>query len=190
MDASTHILGPSHRVRPIQFKHYLTPITDTPLHLPPTRHLEDIVAGSHPSLGVEERVALTELLHRYSHVFPAPGDPATGRTQVVQHENETNGTRPVHCGPRRLAPTGLRTEQECGWEMLEGGQIEPSDSLWASPVVLVTKKDGSMCVCVDYRLLNSATAKDVYPWPRIDDSLRLLGRQQWFSTMNLASGYW
>ena len=74
--------------------------------------------------------------------------------------------------------------------MLLGGQIEPSDSLWASPVVLWTKKDRSTCFCVDYRRLNSLTTKDAYPLPRIDDSLRLLDNQQWYSTMDLASGYW
>ena len=74
--------------------------------------------------------------------------------------------------------------------MLLGGQIELSDSSWASPVVLVTKKDGSTHFCVDYRWLNSLTVNDAYPLPRIDDSLRLLGSQQWFSTMDLASGYW
>ena len=57
-------------------------------------------------------------------------------------------------------------------------------------MVLVTKKDGSTRFCVDYRHLNSLTVKDAYPLPRIDDSLRLLGNQQWFSTMDLASGYW
>ena len=96
----------------------------------------------------------------------------------------------MSCGPRRLAPAGLRREQDCVREMLSGGQIEPSDSPWASPVVLVTKKDGSTHFCVDYRRLNALTVKDAYPLPRIDDSLRLLGNQQWFSTMDLASGYW
>ena len=76
-------------------------------------HLEDIVAGSHPSLGGEGRTTLRNILHQYAHVFPAPGEPVTGRTTTVQHEIETNDTLPVRCGPRRLAPAGLRTEQTC-----------------------------------------------------------------------------
>ena len=63
-----------------------------------------------------------------------------GHTTVVRHDINTQGARPVRCGPRRLAPVGLRTEQTCIREMLEGGQIEPSDSPWASSVALVTKK--------------------------------------------------
>ena len=109
---------------------------------------------------------------------------------MTRHDIETNGARPVRCGPRCLAPTGLQTEQECIKDILEAGQIEPSDSPWASPVVLVTKKVGSTCFCVDYRRLNSVTVKDTCPLPRIDDWLRLLGHQQWFSMMDLASGYW
>ena len=153
-------------------------------------YLEDIIQGSHPSLGDTGRQSLRDLLHRYEHVFPAPGEPVTGHSKSVQHEIETNEGRPVRCGPRRLAPAGLRREQDCVKEMLTGGQIEPSDSPWASPVVLVTKKDGSTRFCVDYRWLNAMTIKDAYPLPRIDDSIRLLGNQQWFSTMDLASGYW
>ena len=123
-------------------------------------YLEDIVGGSHASLGDSGRQSLCDLLHRYEHVFPAPGEPVTGRSKSVQHEIVTKDGRPVCCGPRRLAPAGLRKEQECVKDMLTGGEIEPSDSPWASPVVLVTKKDGSTRFCVDYRRLNSLTVKD------------------------------
>ena len=123
-------------------------------------------------------------------MFPAPGEPVTGRSKSVQHEIVAKYGRPVRCGPRRLAQDCLRKKQKCVKDMLTGGQIEPSDSPWASPVVLVTKKDGLTCFCVEYRRLNSLTVKHAYPLPRIYDSLRPLGNQQWFSTMDLPSGYW
>ena len=87
--------------------------------------LDDIITGSHPSLGEVGQLSLRSLRHRYAHVLPAAGESVTGRTTLVQHEILTSDARPVRCGPRRLAPANLRTEQMCIKEMLVGGQIEP-----------------------------------------------------------------
>ena len=65
-----------------------------------------------------------------------------------------------------------------------------STSPWSSPIVLVTKKDGSTRFRVDYRKVNELCRKDVYPLPRIDDTLETLGGSQWFCTMDFASRYW
>ena len=68
--------------------------------------------------------------------------------------------------------------------------IRPSSSPWASPVVLVQKRDGTLRFCVDYRKINEVTTKDAYPLPRVDDTLNTLAGSQWFTTLDLLSGYW
>ena len=74
--------------------------------------------------------------------------------------------------------------------MLQNGVVRASTSPWASPIVLVKKKDGGTCFCVDYRKLNDVTRKDTYPLPRIDETLHALAGARLFSTWDLASGYW
>ncbi len=74
--------------------------------------------------------------------------------------------------------------------MLQQGVVEPSQSPWSSPVVLVTKYDGTIGFCVDYRWVNQVTHKDSYPLPWIDDTLDSLAGSVWFSSMDLCSGYW
>ncbi|UYV79019.1 hypothetical protein LAZ67_17000657, partial [Cordylochernes scorpioides] len=79
---------------------------------------------------------------------------------------------------------------ECLEKYSEMGIVQPSESPWSSPVVLVKKKDGSWRFCVDYRKLNKVTKKDVYPLPRNDDVLDSLTGAKFFSSMDLRTGYW
>jgi hypothetical protein len=74
--------------------------------------------------------------------------------------------------------------------MHKNGLVEPSYSPWSSPPLLVKKKDGTWRFCVDYRELNNVTKKDKYPLPRIDDALDPLGKSRYFTTLDLACGYW
>ena len=149
-------------------------------------HLRDLLDQTSRDLDTR----LADVLLRYSDLFPTPGSTLTGHTDAVEHEIDTGDSSPIHCAPRRMSPQKMKKEEECVTEMLTGGQIEPSDSPWSSPVVLVTKKDGGTRFCVDYRRLNDVTVKDAYPLPRIDDTLDMLAGKQWFSTLDLASGYW
>ena len=75
-------------------------------------------------------------------------------------------------------------------QMLEQGVVKPSSSPWSSPIVMVKKKDGSWRFCVDYRKLNSVTRQDAYPLPRIDATIDSLAGATYFTTLDLASGYW
>src|ERR1044072_2038859 len=74
--------------------------------------------------------------------------------------------------------------------MLDQGLIEKAKGSWAFPVVLVRKKNGKLRFYVDYRPLNKVMKRDEYPLPRIDDMLDSLGGSAWFTSLDLASGYW
>ena len=73
--------------------------------------------------------------------------------------------------------------------MLEAGIITPSSSAWSSPVVIVSKRDNTIRVCIDYRQLNKTLVKDSFPLPRIDDIFATLGNSKFFTSIDLKSGY-
>ncbi|GBM60191.1 Transposon Ty3-I Gag-Pol polyprotein [Araneus ventricosus] len=109
---------------------------------------------------------------------------------MTQHRINTGNYPPIKQYPRRLPLAKKEEAERLVKEMVDNGIIEESSGLWASPIVLVKKKDGSTRFCVDYRKLNEITIKDNYPLPRIDDTLDALNGSQWFSTLDLKSGYW
>ena len=92
---------------------------------------------------------------------------------MIQHEIHTNGG-PIRQPYRRQNPQVRAQEQEQLQEMLQDGIVRPSVSPWASPVVMVKKKDGTLRFCIDFRKLNDVTTKDAQPMPRIDDTLEAL----------------
>nr|GFB44918.1 putative reverse transcriptase domain-containing protein [Tanacetum cinerariifolium] len=96
---------------------------------------------------------------------------------------------PVARTPYRLAPSELKELSDQLKELSEKGFIRPSSSPWGAPVLFVKKKDGSFCMCIDYRELNKLTVKNRYPLPRIDDLFDQLQRSSVYSKIDLRSGY-
>ena len=110
-----------------------------------------------------------------------------GRTNLAEHQVHTGSAHPVRLPPYRL-PHAYR---DTVWrELQEHGIVEPSSSEWASPIVLVKKKDGTLRFCVDYRRLNSVSQSDTYPMPRIDELIDQLGQAKCITTLDLTRGYW
>ena len=91
---------------------------------------------------------------------------------------------------RSIAPPLLDEVREHLKEMLDGGAICPSQSPWCNAVVLVWKKDGGLWFCIDFRRLNARTKKDSYPLPCMQEAMESMVRAQFFSTMDLKSGFW
>ena len=131
---------------------------------------------------------LNELFKEFQDVF-SQDDDDLGNTPLLEHGIETHGP-PLRQPYRRQNPAVRREEMTQVQQMLSSNVIRPSNSPWASPVVMVRKKDGSLRFCVDFRQLNAATIKDAHPLPRIDDLLDALHGAKWFSTLDLKSGYW
>jgi hypothetical protein len=112
------------------------------------------------------------------------------QTQIVEHEIKTKDATPIKQKAYRIAHSDHEFVKNEIQAMKEKGIIRESSSPWASPIVLVPKKNGKTRMCVDYRKVNKVTEKDVYPLPVIDDILESFEGAKWFSSLDLASGYW
>ena len=136
----------------------------------------------------DEKEKLLALLELYMDVIGSDND--LGCTNVLHHNIDTGSASPVRQPVHRLSLPAKEEVKKLLAEMLQKNVISPSTSPWASPIVLVQKKDGSTRFCVDYRKVNSLTRKDAYPIPKIDETLDTLAGAKLFSTLDLRSGYW
>ena len=148
-----------------------------------------LVENSGDTLDQQQKHHLFNLLLGHADVF-ALSDDQMGRTKQLKHKINTGDHQPIRQQARRIPPCKREEVHQLLQDMLARRVIQPSTSPWASPVVLVKKKDGSTRFCIDYRKVNAITHKDAYPLPRIDDTLDTLSGAQWFSTVDLLSGYW
>ena len=136
-----------------------------------------------------EREMVVELLEEFAEVV-STGPFDVGTTTVTQHSIQTSSETSLRQSPRRL-PIHLQSEvRDHVNQLLDAGKNSPSNSPWAAPIVVVRKPDSSIRLCVDYRQLNKITVKDAYPVPRVDDTIDALSGSAFFSTFNLASGFW
>ena len=129
------------------------------------------------------------MIGTYRDVFALAKDPL--ETAIgTEHFIDTNEHPPFKIAPYKVAPYKLPALQEEIKEMLNKGVIVPSKSPYSSPIVIVPKKDGTHRVCIDYRKLNEITTKDAYLLPRIGQTIDALPGAGYFSSLDLASGYW
>ncbi len=139
-------------------------------------------------LSGEEQRKIRALLGKYQTVFSAfEGD--LGCTNIIAHDIPLIDDTPVRQRYRRIPPSEYEVVRAHINQLLDAQVVRESCSPYASPIVLVKKKDGSLRMCVDYRQLNSKTRKDAFPLPRIEESLDALTGARWFSTLDLTSGY-
>ncbi|KAK7933302.1 hypothetical protein WMY93_004198 [Mugilogobius chulae] len=136
---------------------------------------------------VRERI--TSKLNSIPDVF-AKHDLDFGRTDKVKHQIKLSDPTPFKQRPRPIHPQDVDAVRNHLRELLESGVIRDSDSPFASPIVVVRKKNGSVRLCIDYRKLNMQTIKDAYALPKLEDAFTALSGSKWFTVLDLKSGYY
>ena len=154
------------------------------------QHVQKLYIDTLPYLDNGDQARrLREVLIEYADVL-AKHDLGIGHFSELVHCIKTGQANSIKQHMRRT-PLGFENvEQKTLKSMKDAGVIEPSNSDWASPPVLVRKKDNSWRNCIDFRALNAVTVKDAYPLPRIDDCIDGLAGKELFCTLDMNSGYW
>ncbi|KAE8973500.1 hypothetical protein PR001_g26291, partial [Phytophthora rubi] len=182
LDDDTTVMSMDHEASSDELEQWVDGLGDseTPLEC------EDVIEVGEPSA----RALITKLLRVYRKLTRNTGDCPPATALDLQHHIDTGSAAPIMLKRRRNAQMEDKVIEDNVDKMLKAGVIEEGNGAWGFPVVLVRKKDGEVRFCVDHRALNDVTKKDVYPLPRIDETLEALGGALWFTTLDLRAGYW
>ena len=162
---------------------------NTDMKPPVPQHLRDLFDRSTKDLNESQKVKVADLLTNYQDTF-SRNEWDIGLTNLAEHEIKTGDAAPVKQPPRRVPLAYADKEKAAIKDMKAKGVIRESVSPWASPICLVSKKDGGVRLCVDYRKVNSLVKPDGFPLPRVQDCLDAVAESKWFSTFDLTSGYY
>jgi hypothetical protein len=146
--------------------------------------LEEVSADQ----GVQQQGDLQQLLQEFGDVFEVPSQLPPARV-YDHHIPLVPGAVPVNSRPYRYSPLHKDEIERQVAALLKAGLIVPSVSPFASPVLLVKKKDSTWRFCVDYRKLNSLTIKNRFPMPLVEEILDELAGTKYFSSLDLTAGY-
>ena len=138
-------------------------------------------------LSSDKRLELKQLILEYEHLFPD----IPSKTDKIYHDVKLiDGSKPVKQHPYRMNPVKQQILREEVQYLLDNDFIEPSQSEWSSPCILVPKPDATFRMCADYRKVNSVTKTDTFPIPLIDDCIDNIGQAKYVTKFDLLKGFW
>lgn len=137
---------------------------------------------------MEDKIKLNKLLKEFENIIVTGTKvrPVTSGELCIRLSDET----PIVRCPYRMSFHERVIVKNIIVDLLENNIIRESESPYASPITLVTKKNGQYRMCVDFRGLNSITIKDRYPLPLIEDQIDALSSAKWFTSLDMASGFY
>ena len=164
------------------------PPTVPNVHAPAQSTMPPELPTVNPGIDEMQRQQVQRLVADFPGIW-ASGS-VTGRTNWVTHRIPTGEAAPIKARPRRMTQQEMQVSRGNTVNMEASQTIVRSHSAWASVPVMIQKGDGTVRYCIDFRPLNEVTVKDVYPIPHMDDVLDSLGNAQYFTKIDLKSGYW
>ncbi|KAE9197599.1 hypothetical protein PF004_g19782 [Phytophthora fragariae] len=153
--------------------------------------IEDIQVGDPTVNSAEEIDRLRRLIWRRRHLLIGKGNALPPPARGIVCDIDVGGAKPIAQRVCKVAPQFREKLSDLIKGLLGARIIKMSTSPWASPIVVIIKKNGvDIRLCIDYRLVNSLTRLMIYPMPLINDLLEDLDKVLWYCSLDMASGFW